>query len=145
MRTDGKQIKRYDTKMRTKFSLTLEDANKIISSAKSEAVKNQWPVSIAVVDESGFLLHLERLDGASPATPEIAMLKARTSALSRNPTKTAEDMVKDRPSILSLPGRVPVQGGLPIFHQGECVGGIGVSGVKSQQDEQVAQAGLAGF
>jgi uncharacterized protein GlcG (DUF336 family) len=131
--------------MRTKFSLTLEDANKIISSAKSEAIKNQWPVSIAVVDESGFLLHLERLDGASPATPEIATLKARTSALSRNPTKTAEDMVKDRPSILSLPGRVPVHGGLPVFHQGECVGGVGVSGVKSQQDEQVAQAGLVGF
>ena len=127
------------------MALEADEVQTALEAAKSEAVKNQWPVSIAVVDESGFLLHLERLDGASPATPEIAMLKARTSALSRNPTKTAEDMVKDRPSILSLPGRVPVQGGLPIFHQGECVGGIGVSGVKSQQDEQVAQAGLVGF
>ena len=131
--------------MRTKSYLTLEDANRMIAAAKAEAAKNQWPVSIAVVDDAGFLLHLERLDGASVATPEIATLKARTSAVSRNPTKTAEDMVKDRPSILSLPGRLPVQGGLPIFHQGECIGGIGVSGAKSEQDEQVAQAGLAGI
>jgi glc operon protein GlcG len=129
--------------MRTKPSLTLEDANRAIAAAKIEAAKNQWPVAIAVVDDSGFLLHLERLDGASVATPEVATLKARTAAVSRAPTKTTEDMVKDRPAILSLPGRVPVQGGLPIFHQGECVGAIGVSGAKSHQDEQVAQAGVA--
>jgi glc operon protein GlcG len=131
--------------MRTKPCLTLDDANRAIAAAKAEAVKNQWPVTIAVVDDAGFLLHLERLDGASVATPEIAALKARTAAVSRAPTKAAEDIVKDRPSILSLPGRVPVQGGLPIFYKGECVGAIGVSGAKSDQDEQVAQAGLAGI
>jgi len=131
--------------MRTKPCLTLEDANRAIAAAKSEAAKNQWAVAIAVVDDSGVLLHLERMDGATAATPETAALKARTAAFSRSPTKTAEDMVKDRPSLISLPGRVPVQGGLPIFYHGECVGAIGVSGVKSQQDEQVAQAGLAGI
>jgi glc operon protein GlcG len=131
--------------MRTKPCLTLDDANRAIAAAKAEAAKNQWAVTIAVVDDAGFLLHLERLDGASVATPEVATLKARTAAVSRAPTKRAEEMVKERPSILSLPGRVPVQGGLPIFHQGECVGAIGVSGAKSDQDEQVAQAGLAGI
>ena len=131
--------------MRTKTCLSLDDANRMVAAAKAEAAKNQWVVAIAVVDDAGFLLHLERLDGASAGSPEIATLKARTAALTRAPSKNAEEVVKDRPATLSLPGRVPVQGGLPIFHQGECVGGIGVSTARgSPEDEQVAQAGLAG-
>src|ERR1035437_2310281 len=110
--------------MRTKPCLTLDDANRVIVAAKAEALKNNWAVTIAVVDDSGFLLHLQRLDGASVQSPEIATLKARTAALGRAPTKAAEDLVKERPALLSFPNRAPVQGGLPIFYQGECVGGV---------------------
>jgi glc operon protein GlcG len=129
--------------MRSKPCLTLEDANKIMTACKAEAARNRWAVSIAIVDEAGFVLHLERLDGANVKTPEIATLKARTAAVSRTPTKVLEDMVKERPAMLAFPDRLPVQGGLPILYQGECVGAIGVSGVKSHEDEQIAKAGLA--
>ena len=129
--------------MRTKHCLTSDDAKKMVEACKAEAAQNNWKVSIAVVDEGGFLLHLERHDGANPASAEIAIGKARTSAFSRNPSKMAEDTVKDRPAMVTLiPGRTMVQGGLPVMYQGECVGGIGVSGVKSHEDEQVAAAGV---
>ena len=117
----------------------------MVTAAKLEAAKNNWNVSIAVTDESGFLLHLERIDGATLSSPEIATLKARTAALSRVPTKFLEDVGKERPATLMFPGRLPVQGGLPVLYQGECVGAIGVSGVKSPEDEQIAAAGLAVF
>ena len=114
-----------------------------MSAAKLEAVKNNWNVSVAVVDEGGYLLHLERMDGAVLTSPEIATLKARTAALSRVPTKFLEDVTKERAATMMFPGRLPVQGGLPIMHAGECVGAVGVSGVKSPEDEQIAGAGLA--
>lgn len=114
-----------------------------MTAAKIEAVKNNWNVTIAVVDEGGYLLHLERMDGAPLTSPEVATLKARTAALTRNPTKVLEDVTKERAATMMFPGRLPVQGGLPIFYEGDCVGGIGVSGVKSPEDEQIAQAGLA--
>ena len=129
--------------MRTKSCLTLAETSKILAAAKAEAVKNSWTVTIAVVDDSGILLHLERLDGATAQSPDIAILKARAAALGRTPSKALEDMVKDRPALAVFPNRAPVQGGLPIFYQGECVGGVGVSGVKSNEDEQVAAAGVA--
>ena len=129
--------------MRQKFSLTSAEAHAVVTAAKLEAVKNNWKVSIAVVDDGGYLLHLERMDGATLASPEIATLKARTAALSRVPTKFLEDVSKERAATLMFPGRLPVQGGLPILYQGECVGAIGVSGVKSPEDEQIASAGLA--
>jgi glc operon protein GlcG len=125
--------------------LTSAEAQTMVAAARIEAARNNWKVSIAAVDESGFLLHLERMDGAGLQSPEIATLKARTAALSRVPTKTLEDVTKDRPATLTFPGRLPVQGGLPILHQGQCVGAIGVSGVKSHEDEQVAAAGVAAF
>lgn len=128
--------------MRQKFSLTSADAHAIVTAARLEAVKHDWKVSIAVVDEGGYLLHLERLDDAPLSSPEIATLKARTAAISRVPTKNLEDVTKERAATLMFPGRLPVQGGLPILYQGECVGGIGVSGVKSPEDEQIARAGL---
>jgi glc operon protein GlcG len=102
-------------------------------------------VSIAIVDDSGNLLHLERLDGAGGQTPELATLKAATSALTRFPTKTIEDMIKDRPSLTTFPRRLPVQGGLPISYRGEVVGAIGVSGMRPHEDEQIAQAGIQHF
>ena len=129
--------------MRNKPCLTASDAQKIVAACKVEAEKNKWNVSIAVVDEGGYLLHLERLDGAQGQSAGIALLKAQTSAAARNFTKALEDVVKERPATGSFPGRLAVQGGVPIMHQGECVGAVGVSGVKSHEDEQVAKAGVA--
>jgi uncharacterized protein GlcG (DUF336 family) len=129
--------------MRSKPALTASDVQKIVAACTAEATKNKWNVTIAVVDEAGFLLHLDRLDGAGPMTAEVATEKARTSAVTRRPTKAWEDMVKERPVFLKFPGNLPIQGGVPIMYQGECVGAIGVSGVQSQQDEQIASAGLS--
>lgn len=128
--------------MRSKFCITADDANKIVAAATAEARKNNWNVTIAVVDDGGFLVHLERLDGAPAQSATIATAKAWTAAATRTPTKVLEDIVKERPATAAFPGRVAVQGGLPIMHQGECVGAVGVSGVKSHEDEQVARAGL---
>ncbi|HTW63332.1 MAG TPA: heme-binding protein [Bryobacteraceae bacterium] len=129
--------------MRQKFSLTSEEARAIVTAAKLEALRNDWKVSIAVVDEGGYLLHLERMDGATLASPEIAALKARTAALARVPTKVLEDVSKERTATIMFPGRLPVQGGVPVLYEGECVGAVGVSGVNSAEDEQIAKAGLA--
>ena len=128
--------------MRQKTILSSVDAVKMVTAAKIEAAKNNWNVTIAVVDDGGYLMHLDRMDGAGYHTAEIATLKARTSAISRAPTKALEDAAKDRPGTLAFPNRLPVQGGLPIMFEGQCLGGIGVSGVKSHEDEQVGQAGL---
>jgi len=128
--------------MRRKYCLGADDASKIVAAAKLEAQKNNWNVSIAVVDEGGFLIHLERLDGAPVQSATIAASKAWTAAATRTATKALEDIVKDRPAVTTFPGRVPVQGGLPIMYEGECVGAVGVSGVKSHEDEQIAAAGL---
>ena len=122
--------------------LTASDAEKILAACKGEAEKNKWNVTIAVVDDGGFLVRLERLDGAVAQSTIIATAKAQTAAATRTPTKALEDIVKERPATVAFPGRVAVQGGLPIMYQGECVGGVGVSGAKSHEDEQVASAGL---
>jgi glc operon protein GlcG len=129
--------------MHQKPSLNWTDASKMVSAAKAEAAKNNWLVSIAVVDEAGYVIHLERMDGAVLPSPDIATRKARSAALSRRPTKALEDMTKERPVMLVFPDRLPIQGGLPITHGDQCVGGIGVSGVMSHQDEQIAAAGIA--
>lgn len=129
--------------MRNKPALTAADVQKMMAACRDEAAKNKWNVTIAVVDDAGFLLHLERLDGAGPMTAEVATGKARTAAVTRRATKAWEDMVKDRPVFLKFPENLPIQGGVPIMYQGECVGAIGVSGVQSHQDEQVANAGVA--
>jgi len=129
--------------MRQKTVLSSIDAVRMVAAAKVEATRNNWNVTIAVVDDAGYLMHLDRMDGAGNHTPDIAALKARTSASFRTPTKALEDVAKDRPGTIAFPNRLPVQGGLPIVFEGECVGGIGVSGVKSHEDEQVALAGLA--
>jgi glc operon protein GlcG len=128
--------------VRNKMCLTAADAEKILVACKGEAGKNKWNVTIAVVDDAGFLVRLERLDGAVAQSTIIATAKAQTAAATRTPTKALEDIVKERPATVAFPGRVAVQGGLPIMYQGECVGGVGVSGAKSHEDEQVAGAGL---
>jgi glc operon protein GlcG len=129
--------------MRNKPALTAADVHKVMAACRDEAAKNKWSVTIAVVDDAGYLLHLERLDGAGPMTAEVAAAKARTAAVTRRSTKVWEDLVKDRPVFLKFPENLPIQGGVPLMHQGDCVGAIGVSGVQSHQDEQVANAGVA--
>ena len=129
--------------MRNRPCLTADDAHKMMAACKAEAQKNKWLVTIAIVDESGAALLLERLEGAGAISAEVAMGKARTSAVTKRPTKFFEDRVKERPAFITFPTPgVMFQGGLPIVHQGECVGAIGVSGVQSHEDEQVAKAGI---
>ncbi len=129
--------------MRSRQVLTAPDVQKMMAACKGEAEKNKWNVTIAIVDDGGYLLQLDRMEGAGPLTAEVAAAKARTSAVTRRPTKAWEDMVKDRPAFMKFPDNLPIQGGVPILHQGDCLGAIGVSGVQSHQDEQVAQAGIA--
>jgi glc operon protein GlcG len=129
--------------MRTRPALTSADVQKMASACKAEASKNQWNVSIAIVDDGGVLLYLERLDGAGPMTAEVAAGKAKTAAITRRPTKFWEDRVKERAVFLKFPDNLPIQGGVPIMYQNECVGAIGVSGVQSHEDEQIANAGAA--
>jgi uncharacterized protein GlcG (DUF336 family) len=129
--------------MRHKPCLTSSDVQKMMAACKAEAAKNKWNVTIAIVDDGGFLLHLDRMDGASCTTSEVATGKAITAALTRRPSKVMEERVKERAVFLKYPYGLPIQGGVPIVHEGECVGGIGVSGVDSQDDEKIAQAGAA--
>jgi glc operon protein GlcG len=129
--------------MRTRPALTSTDVQKMMAACKAEAQKNKWNVTIAIVDDSGAALLLERMDGAGPISAKVAMDKALTSALTRRPTKFWEDRVKEKPAFATFPAGAMFQGGLPLMHQGECVGAIGVSGVQSHEDEQVAQAGVA--
>ena len=129
--------------MKTKPCLTLEDCKKIGAACEAEARKNDWNVVIAILDDGGHLLWLARMDGATPANAEIALGKARTAAVTRRSTKTWEDRISGgRLSMLGMPV-LPVQGGLPITHEGQCVGAVGVSGVQSHEDEQIANAGIA--
>jgi glc operon protein GlcG len=129
--------------MRQKPALTSADCQKMMTACKAEAAKNKWNVAIAIVDDSGAALLLERLDGAAPISSQVAMGKAQTAALTKRPSKFFEDRVKERPGFVTFPTPgVMFQGGVPILHQGECVGGIGVSGVQSHEDEQIADAGV---
>jgi len=130
--------------MKMKFELTLADAKRVAAAAEAEARRNDWRVVIAIVDDAGLPVLLERLDGTQPASCEIALHKARAAALFRRPTKALEEIVAGgRLALLSLPQITPVEGGTPLIHEGQIVGAIGVSGVQSSQDGQVAQAGAA--
>jgi glc operon protein GlcG len=129
--------------MRQKPVLTADDCHKMMAACKAEAQKNKWAVTIAIVDDSGAALLLERLDGCGAIASTVAMGKAQTSALTKRPSKFFEDRIKERPGFVTFPTPgVMFQGGVPIVHQGECVGAIGVSGVQSHEDEAVAQAGV---
>ena len=128
--------------MRTRPALTSADVHKMMAACKTEAQKNKWNVTIAIVDDAGCMLMVERMDGAGPLSADVAVGKARGSAATRRPTKFLEDRVKDRPGFQTFPIFMQVQGGLPLMHDKECVGAIGVSGVQSHEDEQVAQAGV---
>lgn len=128
--------------METKKCLTLDDAKK--AAAEAEAEKNNWAVTIAIVDDGGHLLWLQRLDGAAPISAQIAPAKARTSALGRRESRIYEEMINGgRASFLSAPLEGMLEGGVPILADGQCVGAVGVSGVKSSEDVQIAKAGIA--
>ncbi|WP_374336569.1 heme-binding protein [Methyloversatilis sp.] len=129
--------------MKSRLTLTLDDAKQIAAAAEAEALKRNWPVTIAIVDDGGNLIWLQRLDGAPPMSTQIAPEKARTCALARKPSKAVEDVVNSgRLAALRMPV-LPLEGGEMIIVEGECVGGVGVSGVKSSEDAIVARAGIA--
>ena len=128
--------------MRSKQCLTSADVKKMLAACEAEAVKNQWAVAISIVDEGGHLLGFQRMDGAGPISAQVAIGKALTSALTRRPSKFFEDRVKDRPAFMTFPAGTLIQGALPIMHENECVGAVGVSGVQSHEDEQIAHAGI---
>jgi uncharacterized protein GlcG (DUF336 family) len=130
--------------MNQKPVLALEDVKRMAAAGEAHAIANQWAVSIAIADDGGHLLWLQRLDGASPLSSHIAQAKARTAALGRRDSKAYEEMINQgRTAFLSVPLEGMLEGGVPIVVNGHCIGAVGVSGVKSSQDAQVAQAGIA--
>ncbi len=128
--------------MNSKAVLSQTEVSQILAAARTEAQKNQWAVTIVVVDDGGHPLALERLDGCAPIGAYIATEKARTSALGRRESKGYEEMVNGgRYAFLSAPLLTSLEGGVPIIVDGQVIGAVGVSGVKAEQDAQVAKAG----
>lgn len=132
------------THLRPVRVLTLDGAKAIAAAAERFAVERQWTIAVAVVDAGGGLLLFHHLDGTQPGSQDIAVLKARTAARLHRPTKAVEDSIAGgRTALLSVPGVVALEGGLPIRVDGAVVGAVGVSGMTSAQDGEVAAAGLA--
>jgi uncharacterized protein GlcG (DUF336 family) len=131
--------------MKTKAFLEAADVKAIAAAAEAEALTNQWAVTIAIVDDGGHLLWLQRLDGAAAISAHIAPAKAHTAALGRRESKIYEDIVNGgRVAFLSVPEvQGLLEGGVPIIKGGVCLGAVGVSGVKSTEDAQIARAGIA--
>lgn len=126
-----------------KIILTLDDARKIAAGAEAEALRNNWPVVIAIVDDGGHLLYLQRLDNTQYGSIQVAIEKARAAIAFRRPTKIWEENIAGgQMRYLNLPGTLPIEGGLPITVSNQFAGAIGVSGVRSFQDAQIAQAGI---
>lgn len=131
--------------MNTKPYLSQAEVQTILAAARKEAQQNSWAVTIAVVDDGGHLLGLERLDNANTISAYIAPEKARTAALGKRESKMYEDVINNgRVSFLSVPVlQATLEGGVPVLVNGQCVGAVGVSGVQSNQDAQIAKAGIA--
>lgn len=131
--------------MKTRPTLELAEVKAIAQAAEAEAIRHQWPVSIAIVDDGGHLLWLQRLDGAAPISAHIAPAKANTAALGRRESRLYEEMINGgRVSFLSAPDlKGLLEGGVPILKEGQCLGAVGVSGVKPTEDAQIARAGIA--
>ena len=131
--------------MKSKAILESSDVKAIANAAENEAISNKWAVSIAIVDDGGHLLYFQRLDGAAPVSAHIAPAKAHSAAVGRRETKVYEDLINNgRYSFLSAPFiQGMLEGGLPIVKDGQVIGAIGVSGVKSSEDAQIAKAGMA--
>ena len=131
--------------MKSKSFLELADLKAMAAAAEAEALNNKWAVTIAIVDDGGHLLWLQRLDGAPPISAHIAPGKANTAALGRRESRVYEEIINGgRISFLSVPNLAGMlEGGVPIMKDGQCLGAIGVSGVKSTEDAQIAKAGIA--
>ena len=131
--------------MKNKAVLDLADVKLIAAAAEAEAIKHNWAVTIAIVDDGGHLLWLQRLDGAAAISAHIAPAKAHTAAMGRRESKIYEDVINQgRVSFLSAPLlQGMLEGGVPIVKDGQCLGAVGVSGVKSTEDAQIARAGIA--
>jgi len=131
--------------MQSKPYLTLDDVKKIAQGAEAEALRNNWAVSFAIVDDGGHLLWFQRLDGAAATSSYIAPAKAKTAALGRRESKVYEDVINNgRVSFLSAPElQGMLEGGVPVIVDGHVIGAVGVSGVKSNEDAQIARAGIA--
>jgi uncharacterized protein GlcG (DUF336 family) len=131
--------------MKTKSVLELADVKAIAAAAEAEALKNHWAVTIAIVDDGGHLLWLQRLDGCPAISAHIAPAKAHTAAMGRRESKSYEDVINQgRVSFLSAPTiEGMLEGGVPVMKDGQCIGAVGVSGVKSSEDAQIAKAGIA--
>lgn len=130
-------------KLTTKPVLTLALAKQIAAEAEAEALRNDWKVVIAIVDDGANLLYLQRMDGVQLASLDIAMAKATSAVRYLRPTKALEDaLVGGRQAVMKMPRSMPIEGGLPLTYDGWCVGAIGVSGVRSDQDAQIAGAGM---
>jgi len=127
----------------TKKALTLEVAKQVAAASGQFARKNQWAVVIAIVDDGGHLVYFERMDGVQTGSVQVAIRKAQTAAAFKRPTRLFEEAVaKGRTVLVSLPGGMPFEGGVPITVEGQVIGAVGVSGVTAQQDGMVAQAGV---
>lgn len=130
--------------MQSKAVLTQQEVSRILTAARDEAQKNNWNVAIAVVDDGGHPLAMERLDGCSAVGAYIAMEKARSAAMGRRETKGYEDMVNGgRTAFVTAPIVTALEGGVPVVYEGQVIGAVGVSGVKADQDAQIAKAGVA--
>ena len=130
--------------MYIKPALSLADAKAVANVARAKAEENNWNVVIAIVDEGGHLMLLERMDYTQLGSIEVAQEKAKTAYLFRRPTKKLEEAVLGgRTIILNLPHATPIEGGVPLMNKGEMIGAIGVSGVQSSQDGLIAEAGAA--
>ncbi|MBS3997543.1 MAG: heme-binding protein [Hydrogenophaga sp.] len=131
--------------MKNKAVLEIADVRQIAAAAEAEALQNNWAVTIAIVDDGGHLLWLQRLDGAPAISAHIAPAKAHTAALGRRESKVYEDVINQgRVSFLSAPGVAGLlEGGVPVLKDGQCIGAVGVSGVKSSEDAQIARAGIS--
>jgi glc operon protein GlcG len=139
----------FAAELATRVGLTLDVAKQISAAAEAEAAKNKWTVAIAIVDEGGHLIHLAKIDNTQYGSVDVAIQKAQTSAAFKRPTKVFEEAIAGgRNALIGLKGALPLEGGVPIMHDGKVIGAIGVSGVKSTEDGQVAKAGadaLAGI
>lgn len=141
-RSGGPLVAKLSDMLADKKALTLSVAKRIAAAAEQEAAKNNWNIFIAIVDDGGNLMFLERMDDSQLASQEVSIAKARSALLFKRPTKALEDSVSGgRMVVMALANAVPVEGGLPLMAYGKIVGAIGISGVSSAQDGIIAKAG----
>src|SRR5712691_10759764 len=131
-----------DVEMRMKPALTLDDAKKLMAAAEEEAIRNKWEVVIAILNDGGRIVAVHRMDGARPGNDQIAIAKANTSAMTCRPSVVWEKWIEGPHKAYATFPFIAAQGGLPIIIDGDLIGAIGVSGVRSSEDEQIAMAAI---